>query len=240
MVEEKVFESRTGYVNSLQKLVSEGYAPANFASLMRKRIDFLNRIRQEGSANLDNGNIDFHKFFDSTDAIAYYGQRVKIVYDCASLFEGFSDRNLRITPQLYEKLDGIELSREQCEEAKIGEYLNAEEAKNHPIWIALAGEQRELLNDFVNTVFDRISDQFDGYNPSFAAFGEEDLDGLGMRVLLYWLCPDYDSEDFETPLVQPCSLSGIHHWTSMQRGQIQSDAVSKVSLYEGSRLLGVK
>ncbi len=68
---------------------------------------------------------------------------------------------------LYEQLEGVEFTREQVVNY-VDRQLTSRDAKNNPIWQALARDPK-LLNDYVDAVFSEAKQQF-GYKKNMGVY----------------------------------------------------------------------
>ncbi len=146
----------------MQELLKAGDRAATIEEIIEKRLEVL--------ASGDEEEIDkfVNNYLDSSTGIVTYKRetedgikdKIKIIPNCETL------KNIGRNPELYN--GGIELTEEEYnqlegevfnrEDLILNESLTEEEAKEHPIWKELVGE--EALNDYVDAVFDFVKEEY--------------------------------------------------------------------------------
>ena len=145
------------YLVAMPKLIAAGMQPLGVADIMRKHLEhYHSRDSDQIHANVWNSN-----YFDTGDAIISNDGNVKIVCNASPLFSVTPKSKLRngaliITPELYQSMDGVELTKAQMEKAGIYNLLPQDRVVAHPVWQALAGGDQSLLNDYTTMVFDAL------------------------------------------------------------------------------------
>ena len=138
----------------MNDLKDEGYRPMDIKDLVKKRLEAL--------ASGDEEEIDkfVNQYLDSSTGIVTYGDEIKIIPNCEMLEN--IDRNpelyhggIKLTEESYNQLEGKTFNREDL---ILNEFLTEKEAREHPIWKELVGE--ETLNDYVDAVFDFVKEEY--------------------------------------------------------------------------------
>ncbi len=153
-------------IDQMPKLIEEGRTPLSASGLMERRLETL-------SASDPVNNSWWNNYFDTGDSVFYYPDgRIKVVLDAKPLREISSESKLQngalVLPDgLYEQLEGQEFTREQVAKY-VDRQLTSKDAKNNPVWVALARDQN-LLNAYVDAVFSEAKQQF-GYNENMGVY----------------------------------------------------------------------
>jgi len=145
----KIFEGR--YHKQMPLLIQEGFQPLTSKDVMEYRIKAI----QSKNKN----EIDFwlNRYFDTADGLAYYDDSLIVVPNLQELLNINQDsklrnRSLALSPEQYNQLSK---EHEIIKRDKIisGEPLIKEQAKQHPIWLKLAQEDKSLLNEYADAIF---------------------------------------------------------------------------------------
>ena len=135
-------------------LIAEGRTPLSIAGLMRRRLEVLNSSDEVKRFYWDN-------YFDTGDGIAYHPDgRGKIVLDAQPLRELTPSSQLRngalVLPSgVYDRLEGVEFSREDLAKYITGGRLKQGNVKKNRVWQVLARDEN-LLNDYAKAVFSQL------------------------------------------------------------------------------------
>lgn len=145
------------YVNTMPRLLAEGFTPLTVADIMRRRLDVASSndpvLR---SAWLDN-------YFDTSDAVLYHPNgNIKIVRDAEPLLTINTHCDVRagalvITNDVYGFLAGPEFA---CQDLNTDMPLSKARARANPIWQALAGDDQSLLKAYTDLVFQEAERRF--------------------------------------------------------------------------------
>ena len=141
-------------------LIAEGRTPLSIAGLMRRRLEVLNSSDEVKRFYWDN-------YFDTGDGIAYHPDgRGKIVLDAQPLREltPLSSSQLRngalVLPSgVYDRLEGVEFSREDLAKYITGGRLKQGNVKKNRVWQVLARDEN-LLNDYAKAVFSQLRERY--------------------------------------------------------------------------------
>ena len=149
----------SSYIKAMSNLRNTGLRPLSTADVIKERLEALN--------NKDLGLIKFwlDRYFDTTDGIAYSGDKRKVAYSPKQLLNlepntNLSNGALIITPDEYKDLEGEEFSVKELEKAGLGRRLSKEEVITHPVWLALARGDKHLLKEYRNAVFEEIKRRY--------------------------------------------------------------------------------
>ena len=139
-------------------LIAEGRTPLSIAGLMRRRLEVLNSSDEVRNSYWMN-------YFDTGDGIAYHPEgRGKIVLDAQPLRELTPSSQLRngalVLPSgVYDRLEGVEFSREDLAKYITGGRLNQGKVKKNRVWQVLARDEN-LLNDYSEAVFSQLRERY--------------------------------------------------------------------------------
>jgi len=139
-------------------LIAEGRTPLSIAGLMRRRLEVLNSSDEVRNSYWDN-------YFDTGDGIAYHPEgRGKIVLDAQPLRELTPSSQLRngalVLPSgVYDRLEGVEFSREDLAKYITGGRLKQGNVKKNRVWQVLARDEN-LLNDYAKAVFSQLRERY--------------------------------------------------------------------------------
>ena len=139
-------------------LIAEGRTPLSIAGLMRRRLEVLNSSDEVKRFYWDN-------YFDTGDGIAYHPDgRGKIVLDAQPLRELTPSSQLRngalVLPSgVYDRLEGVEFSREDLAKYITGGRLKQGNVKKNRVWQVLARDEN-LLNDYAKAVFSQLRERY--------------------------------------------------------------------------------
>ena len=151
-----VYEGRT--INQMPKLIEAGQTPMSVKDIMEQRVNAWN------SDDKDLAEQWGTNYFDSGDGIMYHPDgRIKVVPNSKTLRNVNSNTPLKwygsqvLQNETFDNSDGIEFTREQIGEFG-NQYLRKEQVIKNPIWLALAQDDKKLLNEYVGQVYSRIYD----------------------------------------------------------------------------------
>jgi len=139
-------------------LIAEGRTPLSIAGLMRRRLEVLNSSDEVKRFYWDN-------YFDTGDGIAYHPDgRGKIVLDAQPLREltplSSSQLSALVLPSgVYDRLEGVEFSREDLAKYITGGRLKQGNVKKNRVWQVLARDEN-LLNDYAKAVFSQLRERY--------------------------------------------------------------------------------
>lgn len=140
----KAFEGR--YIDAMPALRADKRVPLTFRQIAGKQLEAV----ASGNEQMINGWL--LNCFDTSDAIAYSGNEIKIVPDCELLKSINFDAKLKngalvLSENQYKQLNGKTF---QHSEFKVNEHLTEQEAKEHPVWQAELGD---ILEQYTKMVF---------------------------------------------------------------------------------------
>ena len=135
-------------------LVGSRRRPLSVKDLMQRRLEVLDSSEEAvREAWLDN-------YFDTGDAVVYHPDgRVKVVHDAQPLREMNEKTRLRrrilpLSEEAYEALPkNHEWTRAELSQYGVGEWLAEKQVGDHPIWIALARGDQDLLKAYAKAIF---------------------------------------------------------------------------------------
>src|SRR3989344_7747914 len=153
----KVFEGK--YNEQMPLLVQEGLTPLTVKDVMKYRLQAIQ--------SKDKDEMDFwlNQYFDTVDGLAYHKGQLIVVPNSQELFNINQDSKLsngslilndEQYKQLSKKYEVIKRSK-----VKTGNSLSKKEAKQHPIWLKLAQEDKSLLNEYVDAIFAKAKEVYD-------------------------------------------------------------------------------
>ncbi len=172
-----VFKDDT-YLNLMPQLRSAGLVPLSVAGLMQERLEAI--VREDEKVK-----DFFSSNFDTGDGVAYSSGKVKVILDAQPLRDLDSDIDtgisylytshlgaffdelltldqypdyegaLLLTPEQYASCEGQEFFRKDLEKAGVNRRLSKKEAKQHPVWLALARD-KNLLSEYVDFIFKEV------------------------------------------------------------------------------------
>ena len=177
-------------------LIAEGRVPLSVAGLMQARLDIRNSCEEVKAAWMNN-------YFDTGDAVVYHPDgRLKVVLDSQHL-RGLTPKSelragaLVLANGKYESLQGQEFTREELRE-HVGYWLNKKQAKAHPIWGALAGDQG-LLDEYVDYIFAEVKER-SGYDFAMGVYPDSAVKTQKMRAWFVGRLGDWSDADGESDL----------------------------------------
>ncbi len=153
-------------IDQMPNLIAEGRTPLSVSGLMERRLETLGASKPVKESWWNN-------YFDTGDGVFYHPDgRIRVVLDAKPLREinpesKLQNRTLVLPDGLYEQLEGEEFTREQVAKY-VDRLLTSKDAKNNPVWMALARDQK-LLNDYVDAVFSEATQQF-GYKENMGVY----------------------------------------------------------------------
>ena len=152
-------------VKQMPKLIADGRIPASVSQIMQRRSNLRNDETGVKTFYMDNS-------FDTGDAVVYHPDgRFKVVLDSQHLREMTPDtpRNggaLIIGEDVYNSLQGEEFRKGKL--GKTDNWLNAKDAKAHPVLKVLARDQA-FLDKYVDYIFAEGKQRF-GYDTAMGVF----------------------------------------------------------------------
>ncbi len=156
----KVFEG--GYNTQMPLLVKEGLQPLTSKDIMQYRLQAIQ------GKDKDEINFWLKKYFDTADGLAYHGNKLIVVPNSQELLNIDQDSKLTngsliLSSEQYEQLSK---EHEVIKRNKIvsGKHLTKEKAKQHPIWLKLAQEDKSLLNEYADAIFAEAEEFYDNNN----------------------------------------------------------------------------
>ena len=156
-IQAPVFDGKT--IDKMPELVAQGYTPISVAGIMEQRINAWQSGDQELAKKWSSN------FFDSADGIIYHPDgRIKVVPESQTLREINSNTPLKWYGSLplqegtFDSItEGVEFSKTEVEKFA-NKYLKQNEARENPIWLALAQDDKELLKEYVGQVYSKLND----------------------------------------------------------------------------------
>jgi hypothetical protein len=111
----------------------------------------------------------FDTWLDSSCGIVYKAgtTKFKLVLDCKQLGDIPSDFSQNYLPVEYDKIDGVELDRGTRlfrlfrRTAKYNTLLSEAEIMEHPAWLAVVEEDKPLLKEYTDIVFNEYETEYD-------------------------------------------------------------------------------
>ena len=177
----KIFEG--SYNSRMPLLVQEGLQPLTTKDLMQYRLQAIQ--------SKDKDEIDFWlcRYFDTVTGLCYHEGKLVVVPS--------SDLLLNIKPE--SKLDNgcLILSLEQYKqlskqnevikrnEVISGKDLIKKQAKEHPIWIKLAQDDRHLLSEYTDAIFSKAKSSY-GYDENMGIYLPNDQENPVLRSWYLW------------------------------------------------------
>jgi len=151
--------------DKMPELIADGRVPMSVYDLMVKRLEVLT----DHNADSDERNYFLNNYFDTGDGILYKPQDtggIIIVPDAQALREMNSNSTLVNGALNLERtnlngINGTEFSKQNLEIITIGRHLTLDDAKNHPIWLALARGDKELLKGYSEALFKHAKEKHD-------------------------------------------------------------------------------
>ena len=165
-------------IEQMPLLIAQGGIPLSVADLMERR------LKAVGNKELKEGWCD--NYFDTGDGIAYHPDgRFKIVLGknpvwAITQYHRRVDGAMVLEPGVYETLQGPEFKRDSCGEVQRA--LSRREVKKHPVWKALARNDRALLDRYTDFVFDDTKERFD-YDENMGVYLMDQKDTPNIRLV---------------------------------------------------------
>ena len=137
------------YAEQMPRLLREGRTPMTVADVMRRRVEVARSATDVRAAWLDH-------YLHTSDAILYdTSGRLKIVRAAGLLTAvtpqcAIRDGALTIDAAVYDAVAAPEFA---ASDLVTGMPLSAHDVRCNPVWLALAGEDRALLDEYVTMVF---------------------------------------------------------------------------------------
>lgn len=157
---------------------SQIYRPLTFKEVIQaKVIDYNTLHNEEGNErDLEDRLRFFNHWIDSCTGMAYKAgtTKFKVVPVCKELITIKKGFNEEFLPIEYDSIVGLELD---TGEGKYDTSLTKKEVMNHKAWLAAVDEDKSLLKEYRNIVFDQLKAKYDrdiGMGFYFADVGEED------------------------------------------------------------------
>jgi len=165
----KIFEG--AYNKIMPLLVKENYQPLTTKDIM------LNRIKAIQSNNKQELDFWLNQYFDTPDGLAYHNNKL--------IIQPNSEHLLNINGSLIStKKQFNELSKkyEVFNRNKIiaDKSLTKQEAKEHPIWLKLAQDDKSLLNEYTDLIFAEAKEIYD-YDKNMSIYLPNDQENPAMR-----------------------------------------------------------
>ena len=194
----KITDQMPKFMEENRKLVNECKGPLvllNTAGLMKRKVEVLTASEEIRDAWWNN-------YFDTGDAIIYHPDgKFKIVLNAEFMKELNPQSKLKgkalILPEgIYGKVEGKEFTTKEVDKygIMVGTLLLSRyEAKNNPIWKALAREDQALLDAYVDAVFTQTQEQY-GYEKPMMGIGVSQPRGLTVGRL--WSIFSFDDHSF--------------------------------------------
>ena len=148
------FEGR--YIDAMPALRADGRVPLTVRQIAEKRLEAV----ASGNEQMIEGWL--LNYFDTSDAIAYSGDEIKIVPDCELLKNIDSDAKLKngslvLSKNQYKQLPGKTFQRSDI---KADKWLTEQEVKEHPVWQLELGD---LLEPYAKMVFSERKKRWDAF-----------------------------------------------------------------------------
>ena len=154
------------------------YRPLTFKETLQIKVTDYNTLKDEdgNERDLEDRLRFFNHWIDSCTAMAYKGgtTKFKVVPTCEELITIKNSFNETFLPIEYDSIVGVELDTTA---GKYDEALTKKEVMNHPGWLAAVHEDKGLLKEYRNIVFDQLKAKYDrdtGMGFYFADVGEDD------------------------------------------------------------------
>ena len=158
-------------VNEMPKLVADSRVPMSVADIMKKRLEVRNSEDSELKASWHD------TYFDTGDGVLYFPNGDLVVaYDSKALREMNSNSKLvggalDLSNVDLKDVTGQRFTKAQLEKMVLGESLTLEQAKVHPLWIALARDNK-LASDYAEMVFAETKERFD-YDTNMGVYRDQ-------------------------------------------------------------------
>ena len=141
------FEIYKGSIKTqMPRIIADGRTPMSCSELMLRRLDLRDNESEVRKFYMN-------RSFITGDAIIYHPNRkIKIICDSQTLRDLNSESSTFehfLNEEDYDKLEGEEFERN---EMKLYDWMSREEIRRHPIWKALAKDQK-LLDDYTYLAF---------------------------------------------------------------------------------------
>ena len=180
----QVFEGR--YNAQMPKLVQEGLQPLTVKDIMQYRLQAIQ------SNDKDEINFWLNQYFDTVDGLAYNKGQLIIVPNSQELLTINQDSKLNNGSLILGKEQYEELSKKyeviKRNKIKTGDVLTKKEAKEHPIWLKLAQDDKSLLNEYTDAIFAKAKEVYD-YDENMGIYLPNDQEQPVMRD---WFLGDVD------------------------------------------------
>lgn len=182
------------YIDQMDHLISDGGAPFSILDLIKTRINMRNNKSKD---------LWWYNSFNSVDGIAYHRDgRVKIVLEALPLMGIISESDiwqggLVLPGDMYERLDGVELRKDELEMYNSIKNPTREQIENNIIWIDLV--RGYSLSD-VTGIFYRSMDKHN------------------MRINID-PHPEFP-ENGPSSIIKPLSLDGVNQSSTLHTGSL--------------------
>jgi hypothetical protein len=161
----KIFNGR--YNEQMPLLVNESLEPLTAKDVMQYKLQAIQ--------SKDKGELDFwikHKW-DTATGLVCYKEDLIIDPNSRLLLEINQDSELYDGSLILNEIQYLKLSKENevIKRNKIiaGMSLTKREAKKHPIWLKLAQDDKSLLNEYVEVIFDKAKEIYN-YNKNMGIY----------------------------------------------------------------------
>ncbi len=141
------------YKDTMPLLGKVGYVPATTVEIMRYRLESENRETKEVK-------------IASTDVVWKYGDIFAIQTNAQALrnvTRATDDLSLNSSIDIQKTWDAPRFSYGELEKAGVDRPLSFEEVISHPVWLILAGNDKQLLRDYAEVVFSAFEGRYMGF-----------------------------------------------------------------------------
>ena len=170
----KVFKGR--YRDQMPLLVKEGLQPLTTKDLMQYRLQAIK----------DKDEIEFwlSRYFDTSTGLAYHNGNLIVVPNSQDLIgitpkSRLDNGSLILAPEQFTKLSK-EYGVTKRNKIISGRELTKKEAKEHPIWLKSAQDDKHLLNEYTDAVFAETKSKY-GYDTNMGVYLPDDQENPVMR-----------------------------------------------------------
>lgn len=155
-------------INAIPSMLSKGRSPISSAQLMKERIESRNTSDSELYSNW------ICNYFSTGDGALYLPDGSLVIdYDSQALRKLSSESGLNESGALTlegltaNDVEGALFTKKELKKMILGKKLTLKEAKDHPIWQALARGDKKLSEAYAETIFSQIKALWDGetYGP---------------------------------------------------------------------------
>jgi len=194
------------YNKQMPLLIQEGLQPLTAKDVMEYRIKAIQ------SNNEDEFDFWLDHYFDTADGLAYHDNNLIVVPNSQELLNinpesKLSNGSLILSPKQYERLSK---EHEVIKRDNIisGKPLTKEQAKEHPIWLKLAQEDKSLLNEYADAIFSKAKEIYN-YNENMGIYPQDDQKTPVMRDWYFRSLYGRSGADAKNNLNNNCRLLGV-------------------------------